>query len=146
MRTTTGAGAESSDSTLAAGRAALDDATRNILEAKKGTAFLSLPSGEEKLLIISGHARNAQHYTYQSLAKPETLLLMPTLRSCVGGYQKRLPLGLTWPRGVCQTAQHSLYSWRPGVVVPAASAGFAGQTMFCTAIKSLNELLQYFGG
>ena len=47
----TGAGAESSDSTLAEGRAALDTATRDILDAKKGTTFLSLPSGEEKAMI-----------------------------------------------------------------------------------------------
>lgn len=57
--TPAGAGAESRDSTLAEGRAALDGATRIILEAKKGTSFLSLPSGEERLQTISSSARNA---------------------------------------------------------------------------------------
>ena len=53
-----GAGAESRDSTLAEGRAALDGATRIILETKKGTTFLSLPSGEERFQTISSSARN----------------------------------------------------------------------------------------
>lgn len=43
LRSITGAGAASRDSTLAEGRAALDGATRIILETQKGTAFLSLP-------------------------------------------------------------------------------------------------------
>ena len=45
-----GAGAESSDSTLAEGRAALDEATRNILFriSGRGYTFAVCPSGEEK--------------------------------------------------------------------------------------------------
>lgn len=39
-----GAGTESRDSTLAAGRAALDGVSRIILLLRKGTLFLSLPS------------------------------------------------------------------------------------------------------
>ena len=45
----TGAGTESRDSTLAEGRVALDEVTRNTLVRKKGTPFLSCLPGEGKM-------------------------------------------------------------------------------------------------
>ena len=62
FRIATGAGTESSDSTLAAnhlsgGRAALDAVTRIILDcASSGIYAAGLPSGEEKLRSVSGEA------------------------------------------------------------------------------------------
>ena len=65
-----GAGAESSDSTLAEGRAALDEATRIIL------------LGQERNSVPFPALRRGRNYD-SSLAKPETPISLPTLRSCV---------------------------------------------------------------
>ena len=75
-----GAGAESSDSTLAAardnsGRAALDAATRIILDCvSSGTTLLACPP--------------ARRSYDPSLAQPETPCSKQTLRSCVCWYTK----------------------------------------------------------
>ena len=67
-----GAGAESRDSTLAEGRAALDGATRKILENQKGTQFLSRPPVRRRLYIISDTVRNAPLISYAQYGNIET--------------------------------------------------------------------------
>ena len=111
----TGAGAESSDSTLAAGRnnsgrAALDAATRIILDCiSSGTTLLACPPARKEY--------------DPSLAQPETPCSKQTLRSCVCGSLNRSPsLGLT---GTADRSA-SLYSWRPGLVDPCRQRGLPG--------------------
>jgi hypothetical protein len=62
-----GAGTESSDSTLAEGRAALDVVTRNILTRTSGRGY-----------TLAG-CPPARKLFYSSLAKPETHLSLQTL-------------------------------------------------------------------
>ena len=62
-----GAGTESSDSTLAEGRAALDEVTRKILALTSGRGY-----------TLAG-CPPARKLFYSSLAKPETHLSLQTL-------------------------------------------------------------------